>query len=140
MSTPPTKASHQARTPEATSGAFVLRRGTLDGFAEAVSRADGVGFADLDPITTLLVRTHHSRYRITVLRPPKTHVLVQGGRFFPDTTEARLWGSSFGGSLLKMAWIGVGLRMEICADGQLVITSPVKAIDVQRDSALPGPF
>ena len=140
MSIPPTKTSDQQLTTDATGGAFVPRRGTLDGFAEAVSRADGVGLADLDPITTLLVRTHNTLYRITALRPPTTHVLVQGGRFFPGTTEARLWGSSFGGSLLKMAWIGVGLRMEICANGQLVITSPVKAIDVQQDSSLPGPF
>ena len=140
MSTPPTKPSDQRLPTEPTSGAFVLRRGTLDGFSEAVSHADGVGLADLDPITTLLVRTHNTLYRITAVRPPTTHVLVQGGRFFPNTTDARLWGSSFGGSLLKMAWIGVGLRMEICANGQLIITSPVKAIHVQQDSALPGPF
>ena len=143
VSAPPTK-SHlaPAHAPAAgqTSGAFVLRNSTLDGFSDVVSRAEGVGLTSLDPITLMMVRTQNTLYRITVLRPPKTHVIVQGGRFFPEPTEARLWGSSFGGSFLKMAWVGVGLRMEICANGQLIITSPVRTIDIQPDAALPGPF
>ena len=31
--------------------------GTLDGFLERVSSADGVSLHDLDPLTTLVVRT-----------------------------------------------------------------------------------
>jgi hypothetical protein len=30
-----------------------------------------------------------------------------------------------GGSFLKVGWIGVGLRMEILADGRRIVTSPV---------------
>jgi len=40
-------------------------------------------------------------------------VLVQGGRFFPTAAEARLVGSTFGGSVLKMHCIRVGMCMEI---------------------------
>ena len=36
-------------------GIVVPRRCTLDGFATEVSQTDGIGLADLDPITTLLV-------------------------------------------------------------------------------------
>ena len=123
-----------------TDAVAVPRRCTLDGFAEEVSRADGIGLADLDPITTLLVRTENSLYQITVLQPRQTNVLVQGGEFFPETTPARLNGSSFGGSCLKMAWVGVGLRMEFHYDGGWIITSRVRSISVQRDAPLPGPF
>ena len=106
------------------------RAATLDGFADEVSAADGINLHDLDPLTTLVVHTCNSMYRIIVSR--RTAILVQGGRFFPDATEGHLHGSSAGGSLLKLAWIGVGLRMEICANGQRIVTSPVRAIVRER--------
>ena len=117
------------------------RRCTLDGFAQEVALTEGVGLAELESLTTLLVRTDNSLYRIIVLQPPHPKILVQGGRFFTETTEGRLSGSSFGGSFLKMAWLGCGLRMEICSEGhQRIVTSPVRSIEIQKDSCLPGPF
>ena len=103
--------------------------GTLDGFTEAVLDSAGLSIRDLDPLTTLIVRTRNSSYRIIV--SSDTTVIVQGGQFFPDPTPARLDGSGFGGSLLKVAWIGVGLRMEIVANGQRIITSPVRDMTVE---------
>ena len=87
-------------------GVVVPRRCTLDGFATEVSQTDGIGLADLDPITTLLVRTQNSLYQIVVVQPRQKAVLVQGGPFFPQATRAVLSGSNFGGSLLKVAWVG----------------------------------
>ena len=104
---------------------LVARTATLDGFVDTAS-TDGVCLRDLEPLTTLLVRTCNSRYRITVSR--HAAIFVQGGLFFPETTTARLEGSSAGGSFLKVAWIGIGLRMEISAGGQRIVTSPVRAI------------
>jgi hypothetical protein len=112
---------------------IVAHTATLDGFVDAAAAADGVSVRDLEPLTTLLVRTCNSRYRIIVSR--SSAILVQGGRFFPDVTDARLEGSSVGGSFLKVAWIGVGLRMEISVGGQRIVTSPVRAITTER---LPG--
>ena len=57
-------------------GVVVPRRCTLDGFATEVSQTDGIGLADLDPITTLLVRTQNSLYQIVVVQPRKKAVLV----------------------------------------------------------------
>ena len=138
----PSATTGEVRThPRASTDAVAVpRRCTLDGFAEEVSRADGIGLADLDPITTLLVRTENSLYQITVVQPRQTDVLVQGGEFFPETTPARLSGSSFAGSCLKMAWVGIGLRMEFHYDGGWIITSCVRSISIQRDAPLPGPF
>ena len=110
-----------------TSAVGIPRAATLDGFVSATSEAGGVSLRDLEPLTTLLVRTCNSQYRIVTSQ--NTTVFVQGGRFFPDVTHARLEGSSFGGSCLKVGWIAVGLHMEIFADGQRIITSPVRAID-----------
>ena len=108
----------------------VPRRRTLHGFAEAMSRADGIGLVDVDAFTSLVVRTRNSVYRITILTPHRHEVLVQGGAFFPKCTRARLDGSSLGGSCLKLGWIGVGLHLEFHAGDQWIITSHVRSIAV----------
>ena len=41
-------------------------------------------------------------------------------------------GSSFGGSCLKLGWVGVGLRMEFHAEDQWIITSHVRSIAVEH--------
>ena len=104
---------------------------TLDGFVVAVSRTEGVSLTDVDPFTTLVVRTDNSVYRITILTPHTREVLVQGGKFFPERTRACLNGSSFGGSCLKLGWVGLGLHLEFHAGDQWIVTSHVRAIAVE---------
>ena len=90
-----------------------------------------VDLTDMDAFTTLVVRTDNSVYRITILKPHAREVSVQGGTFFTERTRACLSGSSFGGSCLKIGWVGLGLHMEFhCAD-QWTITSQVRAITVE---------
>jgi hypothetical protein len=113
----------------------VPKRCTLDGFAEDVSNADGLHVRDVETLATLLARTENSVYRIIPLEAGSSRVLIQGGRFFPEPTEVRFAGSGFGGSFLKLGWIGLGLRMEILWDGQRIITSRVRGIQLQRDTA-----
>jgi hypothetical protein len=119
---------------------LVTSRCTLDGFVDDVADADGLGLCDLEPLTALRVRTANTVYEITVLRPPQTAVLVRGGRFFPQTSEARFSGSGFGGSCLKVAWFGVGLHMEFHYTGVRIVTSCVRSIQVLDTASLPGPF
>ena len=109
---------------------LVPRHRTLDGFVDAVSQADGIGLTDVDALTTLMVQTDNSVYQITILQPHTREVFVQGGAFFPERTRACLNGSSFGGSCLKLGWVGIGLHMEFHAEDQWVITSHVRAIAV----------
>jgi hypothetical protein len=104
----------------------VAHTATLEGFVSSVATGEGVSLSDLEPLTTLVVATCNSRYRITL--SGNSAIFVQGGRFFPDTTNAKFEGSSAGGSFLKVAWIGIGLRMEISSGGRHIVTSPVRAI------------
>ena len=113
----------------------VPRRCTLDGFIEEVSRTEGIGLIDVDVFTTLVVHTENSVYQVTILKPHAKEVLVQGGAFFPVRTKACLNGSSFGGSCLKLGWVGLGLRMEFHAGDQWIITSHVRSIIVEQASA-----
>ena len=91
--------------------------------------SEGVNLDDLKPLTTLLVRTRHSLYRIVVRRG--STVVLQGGRRFPRSTVCRINGSGLGGSVLKVAWIGVGLRMEIACGSRCIVTSPVREITTE---------
>ena len=119
---------------------MVPRGCTLDAFVEEVSQCPAVDLRALDPMTTLLVITENSLYRITVRDPHRRAVWVQGGSFFPETASAYLSGSTSGGSCLKMAWVGIGLHMEFHHEGTWIRTSRVRSIAVENHSSLPGPF
>jgi hypothetical protein len=76
----------------------------------------------------LAVRTRNSTYEITVLSPRTGDVLVQGGRFFPTTTRARLAGASAGGSFLKVRAICPGFLMELAHEGRTILTTRVQSV------------
>jgi hypothetical protein len=113
----------------------VPRRSTLDGFAKDVALSEGINVREAEPLVPILVTTQNSRYRIIPLRWGHADVLVQGGPFFPVPTEARLAGSTFGGSCLKLHWIHVGMHMEIetGTGGGPVITTRVADVRVERE-------
>src|SRR5688500_13430979 len=108
------------------SAALSARGATLDGFAAEAAAGAGVLLRELDPLTSLIVHTRNSRYHVVV--SAGAEIMIQGGSFFPEPTAARRDGSSLGSSFLKVGWIGVGLRMEICARGQRIVTTAVRAI------------
>jgi hypothetical protein len=89
---------------------------------------DGVQVDRMQMLDTLFVQTQNSLYEVTVLNPADGEVLVRGGRFFPERTPARLSGSTFGGSFLKLRGIYVGFKMELVHQDRTIITSPVQTI------------
>ena len=118
----------------------VPRRSTLSGFANEVLDKPGIALACLEPLSRIRVRTHNTTYQLTLLDPWEAKVLVQGGSYFDQPTEAIVSGSTFGGSLLKTRWIGCGMRMEIKSAHANVVTSPVRSVAVEEAADLPGPF
>jgi len=107
-------------------------RESLDNLMELSPMLPGIALESLLPFDTLRVRTSNSDYRIFLLDPKTGRALVEGGSLFPDPVEAVLNGSNFGGSTLKVGWIGVGLRVEMWVDEKLVSTSPVQSFFVER--------
>jgi hypothetical protein len=102
---------------------------TVDGFFDLLDRVPGVHLAELPPLTTLLVWTWNSVYR--VMATADSHVYVQGGAYFPNAMLAYVDGASFGGSLMKMGWIGVGLKVEFRVGTRRIVTSPVLRIIIE---------
>ena len=107
---------------------------TLDRFAAAAG-GPGVAVRSLEPLTELRIQTRNTCYRIVVTRD--ADIIIQGGAFFPDPIRAHVEGASLGGNLLKVGWIGVGLRMEILAEGRRIVTTAVRSI-VRADDAAPA--
>ena len=118
--------------PQRTATTTVERGSTLDAFTAAAS-GPGVAMGTLEPLSALLVQTRNTRYHIIVSRGAE--ILIQGGAFFPEPTAAYLEGASLGTSLLKVGWIGVGLRMEIRCGERRIVTTAVHSISaVEADS------
>ena len=88
----------------------------------------------LAPYSTVYVRTRHSDYRIFLLDPKTGYALIEGGRFFTESAEAIVIGSTSIDQMLKAGWIGLGLHMVLHAHGQSIITSTVQSIRVEREA------
>ena len=91
---------------------------------------DGLRLDDLSALDRISARTHYSTYEIIVVSPTSGEVQVRGGQFFPEFTPARLAGASLGSSLLKMRSMHVGFRIEFALEDKVIITSPVRTLDV----------
>jgi hypothetical protein len=107
---------------------------TLSGLTDR--GCEGVGIESVAVGTPVTIHTLHSTYELIVRDGARHDVLLRGGRLFPEWTEARLNGSTAGGSALKSGWIGIGLRIEIVVDGKIFTTSPVQSIWIERTAAV----
>ena len=110
-----------------------VRPATFDRNGDLVDDTAGVRLRDLPPFTTLLVWTINSLYRVVITQWPE--VYIQGGASFPDPTPADVVGASIGGIYLRVGWIGIGLLMEIHAEGRHIITSRVLTITTEQASS-----
>ena len=97
------------------------------------SWTEGIQLETIQDMEKLTVRTENSLYQITVICGRTGDILVRGGRFFPEFTEARLAGSSLGGSFLKLRGMYVGFNLEIHFDKLIIITSRVRQISVSME-------
>jgi hypothetical protein len=104
----------------------------LDGGAEISPLLEGVTLMTLEACDTIRARTRNSDYEIFLLDPKSGRALVRGGEYFTEPVEATVSGSTFGGCMLKLGWLGVGLRMEIYLNGKRTVTSPVQSLRVER--------
>ena len=86
----------------------------------------GVQLENIPDLTRLEVHTQNSIYEITVISGRSGDILVRGGQFFTVFTEARLAGSSLGGSFLKLRGIYIGFKLEIHSGERIVLTSRVR--------------
>ena len=104
---------------------------TLDAFAVRAACTEGIWINSLEAGTVVTVHTRHSRYRVVVLDRVERRALVSGGTVLPSNTEVRVEGATAGGSMVKIGWIGVGLRLEVSIGRRRITTSRVLAVSVE---------
>ena len=97
---------------------------------------DGVQVDRMEDMEKLVIQTRNSLYEIIVIDGRSGEILVRGGQFFLELTPARLAGATLGGCFCKMRGIYVGFRMEINANGQRTVTTPVESIGVLPPSEI----
>ncbi len=107
---------------------------SLNDLVEIHQSLEGVTLQTLAPGSTVHARTRHNDYHIFLLDPESGRAVVQGGRFFVEPTEATVVGATFGGCMIKLGWIGIGLRLEINLDGRPILTSPVQSLRVEQET------
>jgi len=89
----------------------------------------GVGLEDLQPASRLQVTTHNTRYQLMVLIG--NMALITGHPLYcPRPVLVRIHGSTWGGSMLKVRFIGRGMCMEfVHPEYQTpILTSPIREI------------
>jgi hypothetical protein len=111
---------------------------TVDEVIEISDRLEGVELQTLAVHDTIYARTCHSDYQILLLDPESGQARVQGGRYFVEPVDATVSGSTFGGCMLKLGWLGIGLRIEIYANGRHILTSPLQSLQVSHPSVDAG--
>jgi len=95
---------------------------------------DGIDVKKLTPGTILLVETNNSYYEIEIVEG--SDIKIQGGILkngdarFETPQPAQLNGSTWGGSMLKMDWIGYLMNMEVVINNKILLTSNVKNVEI----------
>jgi hypothetical protein len=107
---------------------------TLDEIIEISDEFEGMALQTLNPCDTIHMRTCNSDYDIFLLEPESGRVLVKGGKYFAQPMEATVSGSTIGGSMLMVGWLGVGFRAEFNANGRHIVTSPVQELRIEHES------
>ena len=102
-------------------------------------RSEGVQIQNLPPMQRIVLRTHQHAYEIFVRSGATGEVVVRGGQFFQEFTEARLTGSALGGGFLKQYGIYVGMRVEFNINGETLVTAPVFSLSIESVDSRPTP-
>ncbi|MCI0565326.1 MAG: hypothetical protein MN733_43225 [Nitrososphaera sp.] len=99
---------------------------------EEQQKRGGVQLDKLAVGTKVEAQTLNTLYKIEVLRNGKQR--IEGGKYFPQAVETRISGSTWGGSMLALKWLGLGMNMEIHkgvpSDRPIFTTSPVQSLKI----------
>lgn len=104
------------------------------------NEGNGLNISSLEKGTKLNVETTNSIYRIEIVEG--NQITIMGGMTkdgeirFPTPVSAKFIGSTWGGSMIKLDWIGEYMKMEIFLDEfkLLMTTSFVQNVEIE------GPF
>lgn len=81
---------------------------------EKLEKEGGITINKLKPGSKIVAKTRNTEYILEIIDPTKDIVLISGNqRFCPFPVRARLNGSTWGGSMIKIGFIGKDMHMEV---------------------------
>lgn len=108
---------------------------TIEGLTSGQEEQGLVQTKKLPAGTVIQAHTRNSVYTMTLDDPDAGVITIQGGSRFADPTRATLNGSTWGGSMLMLGAIGIGMHLEIGrADNFPLVTTAVDRIVVTREA------
>jgi len=89
----------------------------------------GVWLKDLEPGVRLLVRTKNTTYFIE-MGEERTLEIWGNQKYCPEPTKCTISGSTWGGSMIKVGFIGRGMRLEFYTNNhpERIVTSEIQEI------------
>lgn len=107
---------------------------------EHIDKEGGLEIEQLEPNTLINLTTQSgSEYQILVVDPQKHRVILKGtSPRFKEPQEGVLMGSTFGGSTLKVGFLGNGVHLEIflTESRKTMTTSPVTSYEIEDNEEL----
>ncbi len=100
----------------------------------------GVSLGDLPPSTVLEIQTQHHRYTAVFLG--ESQALISGHpEYCPEPVLVAIAGSTWGGSMLKLRYIGRGMHLEFCHPEYQtpIVTSRIQEVRERIHRASPEP-
>ncbi len=116
-------------------GMFIPHPNLADDVNHSIIQSEiegGVFLQDLPPSTVLHIQTMHHCYTAVLLGG--SEALISGHpEFCPDPVQVAIAGSTWGGSMLKLQYVGRGMHLEFRHPEYAtpIVTSPIQEI---RDS------
>ena len=89
----------------------------------------GVHLRDMPPGSVLSIQTNSRVYNMVVLGD-ETALLSRHPEFCSEPTEVRIHGSTWGGSMLKMKFLGRGMHLEFARPGHRAILT-TRILDIR---------
>ena len=113
---------------------FVPHQGLSDQINHNIVQSEiegGVFLDSLEEGATLELQTENRRYWI--MNRGRGHVLISGHpEFCPRPLRAYIHGSTWGGSMLKVGFIGRGMRLEfVPANGQHQVITTSRIVEIR---------
>ncbi len=106
-----------------------LNKGIVDKINES-EKAGGVFLKNIPANSTINIKTGNSLY--AVHKTDRGETIKGHPEYCPAPVNCRINGSTFGGSMLKIGWIGIGMHLEVfLTDTQKTITtSAIETIEI----------
>jgi hypothetical protein len=109
---------------------------TLDRELEVTEQSVGILLKDIGADSFVVAQTRDVTYTLAIVDAAAGTVAVQSdGTSFSEPAVCGLNGSTFGGSMIKVGWIGTDMKIEFnLGNGRVLTTDWVVSFETVRDA------